>query len=205
MKPLLVVISGPSGVGKQTIANELKSLIPDMKISISATTRLPRDNERDGVDYYFFERNDFLNKIKHNYFIENAEVHGNLYGTPVNNIKNALLEKHLLLLVIDINGCKSVKKMYPDDTLLFFIKPPCFSNLEERLLKRGSEDIEEIKKRLLTAKVELSNLSYYDYIVINDDPKRAALEIKSLIFRRAIIEDWYKGFYWWIIFKSRRK
>jgi guanylate kinase len=189
MKPLLIVISGPSGVGKQTIANELKLIIPDMRLSISATTRSPRFNEKDGIDYYFFKKKDFLNKIKSNYFIEYAEVHDNLYGTPIDNIKNALSEKYLLLMVIDINGGKSVKKVYPGDSLLFFIKPPNFSDLEERLLKRGSENNKEIKMRLLTAKVELSNHSYYDYIIINDDPKRAALEIKSLIFRRDISED----------------
>jgi guanylate kinase len=184
MNSQLIVISGPSGVGKQTVAGELVKLMPDIKVSISATTRIPRNSEKNGIDYYFFERDDFKRKIKEGYFIEYAEVHGNLYGTPISNIMDAVEKKYLLLLVIDINGGKNVKKVYPEESILFFIQPPNFTDLEKRLRKRGSESDEEINLRLTTAKVELSNHSYYDYIIINDDPKRAALEIKSLIVGR---------------------
>lgn len=179
----LIVISGPSGVGKQTVAQELLKLIPELKVSISATTRQPRNGEKNGEDYFFLSREEFERKIKENFFIEYAEVHGNLYGTPINNINDILNKGGKLLLVIDIQGGKSVKEAFPNETILFFIKPPNFSDLEERLRKRGSEANEEIKKRMDTAVIELSNYNWYDYIVINDDPKRAALEIMNYILK----------------------
>lgn len=180
---LLIVISGPSGVGKQTIAKELINLMPDIEVSVSATTRPKRNGEQDGVDYYFLSKEDFERKIKEGSFIEYAEVHNNLYGTPIDNIKRIKDKEGKLLLVIDVNGGKSVKKAFPDETILFFIKPPTFSDLEERLQKRGSESTEEIKNRLNTAVIELSNQNWYDYIIINDNPKRAALEIMNYILK----------------------
>lgn len=181
---LLIVLSGPSGVGKQTVAEELLKIMPELKVSISATTRKSRDGEVDGVNYFFLDRETFEKLIKEKYFIEYAEIHNNLYGTPVNNIKDALLKNEMLLLVIDIQGGKKVKEAYPFETLLFFLQPPSFSDLYERLKKRGTETDEEIKRRLKTARVELSKRNCYDYIVINDDPKRTAIEIRDIVLRR---------------------
>ncbi len=119
-KPLLIVISGPSGVGKQTVAAELLKIMPELKVSISATTRKPRVGEKNGVDYFFFDRETFEKKIKEGFFVEYAEVHNNLYGTPINNIKEAISKGEKLFLVIDIQVGRKIKETFPCETLLSY-------------------------------------------------------------------------------------
>lgn len=180
-KSLILVISGPSGVGKKTVIKELVKMDPTLLVSISATTRKPRTGETDGVDYFFLTEQDFKEKIDQYQFIEWAKVHGNYYGTLKANFLQAKNLNTHLIMEIDVQGGKAIKKAYPKDSLLIFLLPPTFSDLEKRIRLRGTETEEQIMKRLETAKLELLQAKEYDYKVINSDPKQAAIEIVSHI------------------------
>lgn len=187
-KTSLIVISGPSGVGKATISQALLKANPEIKLSLSATTRKARKGEMDGLDYYFISKEQFLEKIKKNQFLEWAMVHGNYYGTPLEAVNSQLVSSHVLL-EIDIQGGCRVKELFGNRCITFFILPPSFDELLHRLNKRGSETPSEIQRRLETARLELLRQDEYDYTIINDDIDRAVNQILMILKGRLCIEE----------------
>lgn len=176
---IMFVVSAPSGTGKTTICEKILQRLPDIKMSVSHTTRKPRLGERNGFDYYFIEKETFEEMIKNDEFIEWAEVYGNLYGTSKKVIDELIKTGNDILLDIDVQGAKSIKKNYPDSVLIFII-PPSLEELEKRLLKRN-EDKEVIKKRLERVSQEILQYEYYDYLVINDYLEKAINDIVCII------------------------
>ena len=184
-KSSIIVISGPSGVGKKIVITELLTIAPDFILSVSATSRKPRIGEQEGKDYFFLPKTVFKKKIDQDEFLEWAIVHGNYYGTLLRNFNQAKEQNTHLILEIDIQGGKAIKNKYPQESMLIFLLPPNFSELERRIRIRGTETEEQIKKRLMTAKLELTHASEYDYRVINMEPKQAAKDICELIKGRS--------------------
>jgi guanylate kinase len=184
----LIVVSGPSGVGKATLSKELLKRRKDIVLSVSATTRKPRPGEIHGQDYFFMKKNDFLNKIQLDYFVEWAQVHDNYYGTPFSSVSDKLESKCHVLLEIDVQGGMRVKKLYGDRCMLFFILPPSFNELKKRLQNRASESQEEIEQRLKTARLELLRQDEYDYTIINDEIDRAVNQILDILNGRLCFE-----------------
>ena len=179
----LIVISAPSGAGKTTITKRiLDAHSSEFTFSISATTRSMRSGERDGIDYYFLTKDEFLQKIKDNELIEYEEIFGNFYGTLVSEIDRARSEGKSLIFDIDVKGGISIHARYPDHTLLIFISPPSMEILRERLSKRGSENGEIIERRLARAEMEMGMASVYAHIVVNDDLEKAVKEVEGLVF-----------------------
>ncbi|GAB5045967.1 guanylate kinase [Thermodesulfovibrio sp. TK110] len=175
----IFVISAPSGAGKTTLCSRLLKALPDLKMSISHTTRKPRHGEIDGVDYFFVDKKTFEKMIANEEFIEWAEVYGNFYGTSKNIIFQLIKQGYDILLDIDTQGAKSIKKIYPE-TILIFILPPSMEELERRLLQRN-EDKDIIKRRLSKAGEEISQYKFYDYIVINDNLEKALNDLLCII------------------------
>ena len=168
-KGLLLIISGFSGTGKGTVINRLLSEHGDLySLSVSATTRQPRDGERDGIEYFFKTTEEFELMIKNDELIEYACYVKNYYGTPKKYVEDRLAEGKNVILEIEIQGALDVKKLYPDSVLIFLL-PPSIRELENRLRQRGSESDEVINERLSRAVAEVSSAYDYDYIVINDD------------------------------------
>lgn len=179
-KGILIVLSGPSGAGKGTVVGALLRKLPGLVLSVSATTRLPRENEVDGVNYYFITREKFLSMIESGEFLEWARVYDNYYGTPRRAVEKALAEGKDVLLEIDVQGGLQVKAKFPDAVLVFLL-PPSWDELASRLAGRGSEPREEVEKRLAWAQDELRTFPRYDYVVINDRVEEAAEKIRSII------------------------
>lgn len=177
---LLLVVSGPSGCGKGTVCTRLLQMLPEIKISVSATTRQPRDGEVDGVNYYFKTTEQFQDMIEHNELLEHARVYGNFYGTPRKAVQNRLAIGHDVLLEIEMQGARMVKQKYPSG-IFIFILPPSMAELKRRLTGRGSETPESLKRRLGNAASELGHMDEYDYAVINDDVQEAAARICGII------------------------
>lgn len=178
-KGIIFVISAPSGTGKTSICERLLKFFSDLKMSISHTTRKPREGERNGLDYYFVDRETFETMIKNGDFIEWAEVYGNLYGTSKKIINDLLSNGVDILLDIDTQGAKIIKKIYPDSVLIFII-PPSIDELERRLKNRG-EDSDTIKARLQKAKEEIAQYEFYDYLVINDNLEEAVNKVSCIV------------------------
>jgi len=168
-KKSLLVISSPSGGGKSTVARYLLDKYDNIKFSISATTRKQRPNEIDGKDYYFLSKETFLNKIQNNELVEYEEIFGNYYGTLKSEIVHAKKQGQCLLFDVDVKGALSIKKIYPDDSLLIFLSPPEMKALEERLKKRSTETTEQINLRLSRAKMEMGLREQFDFDIINDN------------------------------------
>jgi guanylate kinase len=180
-KGLLVVISGPSGVGKGSVIQRFLS-DPDLKLSysVSMTTRPPRPGEVDGVNYYFVSKERFEEAIEKDELLEWTEFVGNYYGTPLASVERLRSQGRNVLLEIEVNGCMQVKKKIPE-ALTIFIVPPSTKELEERIRKRGSEPEEIVQQRLAKAAKELEMTDQYRYIVCNDDVDLAADIIRTII------------------------
>ena len=180
MKHKLFVISGPSGVGKGTLVKEILKEDPRLRLSVSCTTRLPREGEVDGREYFFITRSEFENRIRENDFLEYDEHFGNFYGTPRSFVERQL-QGHSIILEIDVVGGLNAKRMMPDDTVLIMIAPPSEEELVHRLKTRGAETEEQIHDRLVRVRYELSHSDLYDYIIVNDDLKTAKKQLVAAI------------------------
>lgn len=180
-KGLLIVISGPSGVGKGTVRKALFSREGhNLVYSISMTTRRPREHEENGKDYFFVSKEEFEEQIKKGNLLEYAEFVGNYYGTPYDRVQEQLNNGNEVVLEIEVQGAMQVKKKVPE-AVFIFIAPPSYESLEKRLRYRGTEDVEVIKERLEKAHREIKVASEYDYIVINDEVDNAADRIMAII------------------------
>ncbi|HKL60908.1 MAG TPA: guanylate kinase [Acholeplasma sp.] len=178
---LLIVISGPSGVGKGTVRKALFSMTNhDLVYSVSMTTRKPREGEVDGKDYYFVTHEEFLNRIAENKFLEYAEFVGNYYGTPLDKVEEQLDLGHEVVLEIEVEGALQVREK-TKDAVFIFIAPPNKKALYDRLKKRGTESDEVILSRVEKADREFMLAHKYDYIVVNDDLTNAADRIMAII------------------------
>lgn len=179
MKGRFIVISGPSGVGKGTICNKI---IEDLgaEYSVSYTTREPRAGEIDGVNYNFISREEFERKIDEGDFLEYNIYNGNYYGTGKSKILEKLDEGISVILEIDVNGGRNIKKICPD-ALLIYIAPPSMDELRKRLIDRGTEDMDKINNRLKIAEDEMKEIYNYDFVVVNDDLNKAIYFVEKII------------------------
>ena len=178
----IIIISAPSGTGQSTIINKLMAMPDlDLKFSVSATNRAPREGEKDGINYYFLTTEEFTRKIEEDAFVEYEEVYaGRYYGTLKSEVSRILNDEHNLILDIDVKGGINVKKLYPDAAAIFIL-PPSIDILRQRLINRGTDDEETINQRVAKAEYELSFASKYDYSVVNDDLEKAVKETKTII------------------------
>ena len=175
-----LVLAAPSGAGKTTIARALRGRRPDVVFSISATTRAPRPGERDGVDYHFVDHDAFRRLIAAGELIEWAEVHGNLYGTPLRNVTDAVERREYLVLDIDVQGARQMRDRVPD-AVFVFVLPPSGLALGERLAGRGSEEMEVRRRRLGNAIHEIREAPGFDYVVVNDTLDHAVDEVERIL------------------------
>ena len=177
----VIVISAPSGAGKGTVIKEL--LNNDSKsrwLSVSATSREPRDGEKEGVNYYYLTKEDFEKKIEEDYFLEYTNYAGNYYGTPKEYIKEKLNKGIDVILEIEIEGATNIKKLIPE-ALFIFIMPPSLKDLAKRLKKRGTESNEKIIKRFHEAYKEVNEVTKYNYVVVNDKVELAVEKIEAIL------------------------
>ena len=195
-KGLLIVVSGPSGAGKDTICQKLIKENSNIWMFVSMTTRKPRPLEKDGVDYFFVSSEEFENKINDNTFLEYASYNDNYYGTPKDKVEEKLNEGKDVILVIDINGAINIKKIIPS-ALFIFIMPPDMETLKNRLIGRKTESKDKVVQRFITAYNEVNNYKKYNYVVVNDKVEDAVNKVKSIIqsekCRVDRIEDIYLG------------
>jgi len=179
----LVVITGPSGVGKGTLIQLLRESIPDVAVSVSATTREPRVGEVDGREYYFLSRAEFDQRVDSGKFIEWAEYAGNRYGTLLEEVSDRTDGARTVLLEIEVLGAEQIRSRV-DDAILVFIAPPSPAVLEQRLRSRATDSEEQIEIRLAQAKRELAAAGQFDTVIINDDLETAATQLVEEITRR---------------------
>ena len=180
MSGAILILSGPSGAGKSTIIKRAEKEIGDFYFSISTTTRAPRPGERQGVDYYFTDRENFEREIAAGEFLEYARVHDHYYGTSLKPVREALEAGKLVIFDIDVQGHRLARKRMGDRITSAFITPPSLAELERRLRSRATDDDETIRRRLRNAREEIEALEEYDYLIVNDDLERATEEFVSL-------------------------
>ena len=178
----LIVFSAPSGSGKTTLVRHLLKQSLPLGFSISATSRRPRGKEKNGVDYHFLTPKNFEKKIKQGEFLEFEEVYQNLfYGTLFSELNRIWSEGHHILFDIDVKGGLNIKKKYPLNTLSIFVQPPSIEILKERLQNRATENNNKIKERIKKAQIEMNFASEFDFILINDDLKKAKKEVVQIV------------------------
>jgi guanylate kinase len=175
-----VVISGPSGVGKSSFVRQLVDADADLVYSVSATTRARRAHEVEGQDYFYLDRGEFQRRVEAGAFVEWAEVHGELYGTLRSQTDGSLRSGKNVLLDIDVQGGRAVRKIYRDAVLIFLL-PPSLQSLEARLRGRGTDSEDRIRLRLENAQREMALVTEYDYVVVNDELEKAYRQIASIL------------------------
>jgi guanylate kinase len=182
-KGKLFILAGPSGVGKGTLRARALSDIDGLVYSISCTTRKPRDGEREGVDYRFLSKEDFEDRAARGMFLEHALVHGNYYGTLREDVERETAAGHDVLLEIDVQGARQIRKLLPnpDSCFLIFVSPPSLEVLEDRLRRRGTESEDKIRLRVETAKEEMKAASEFDRVVVNENLDRACKELRNIL------------------------
>lgn len=177
-----LIFSAPSGSGKSTIVHHILDKYPDMEFSVSATSRSPRGEEKDGVDYYFLSEEEFRARIAENGFVEHEEVYpGRFYGTLKSEIKRIWDAGHVVIFDVDVKGGVNLKKYFGKDALSVFIQAPSVEVLRERLVKRGTDSPEDIEKRVAKAAEEMTYAPQFDHILINDDLQQAFEEAEALV------------------------
>ena len=177
---ILLIISGPSGVGKGTVCRRLLEICPSLELSVSTTTRPPRSNEKEGREYYFRTKEIFKKMIESGDFLEWASVHGHFYGTTYGAVREAISNGRDMILEIDVQGAAQVRKKMPR-CLTIFLAPPSLQELEGRITGRGTEDEALIRRRLLAAREEIKAYQLYDYVVVNDQVDEAAKTVEAII------------------------
>ena len=177
---LLIVLSGPSGAGKGTICQALLGSNPELNYSISATTRAPRVGEENGVNYWFISHDEFQRMIANDELLEWAEVYGNFYGTPCHHIAELITNGTDVVLEIDTQGATQIKKKFPQGVCIYIV-PPSLDELANRIYKRGTDSLENIKTRLSSANDELTYVHNYNYVVVNDEVERATKKVEAIM------------------------
>ena len=179
-KGSLIVISGPSGSGKDSVCERLKEYNDNFWVSISCTTRKPRQGEEDGINYFFIDKECFENKIKKDEFLEYAVYNNNYYGTPKDKINDYLNKGIDVILVIEVQGALKIKHKVPE-AIFIFLMPPTMRDLVYRLKKRGTESNDKIVERFKKAYKEINEVNKYNYVVVNDDLDKATKKVNSII------------------------
>lgn len=176
----LIVVSGPSGCGKDTVVKHLMALREDVMLSVSCTTRKPRRGEVDGADYYFVDETEFMRRVNAGRMLEYTSYAGNMYGTPLDELEQKLVGENIVVLIIEVKGAHNVKQHYPD-SLCVFIVPPSIEALRERLKNRSTETDEEIERRIEIAAKELQELHFYDASIKNVVAVDCAQQLSDVI------------------------
>ncbi|MDP4096825.1 guanylate kinase [Paenibacillus sp. P96] len=179
-KGLLIVLSGPSGVGKGTVGSALRKRLPELTYSVSATTRQPRQGEENGVNYFFKTKEQFLDMIEKDELLEYAEYVGNYYGTPRDFVEQTIEQGNDIFLEIEVQGALKVKEKFPEGIFIFLL-PPSLDELKDRIRGRGTETQATIDHRMSVAVDEMNLLQHYDYAVVNDEIDLACKRIESII------------------------
>ncbi|WP_341792062.1 guanylate kinase [Rickettsia endosymbiont of Gonocerus acuteangulatus] len=181
-KGLIIILSSPSGVGKSSLTRALLEIDDNLRLSISATTRKPRPNEQEGVNYYFKTKSEFEELVKQNQFLEHAKIYDNYYGTPKKYIENLLNQGLDVLFDIDWQGARSIKQNAVN-AVSIFILPPSLEVLEQRLRNRATDNEEAIQLRMASAQAEISHANEYDHIITNDDFNDTLQQIHTIILQ----------------------
>ena len=179
-KGLLLVVSGPSGAGKGTICKALLNKNDQIKLSVSATTRKPRNGEVHGVNYFFIEKEEFSKMIENGEFWEYAQIYDNFYGTPKAAIIECLEKGQDVILEIEMQGARQIKEVYPEGVFIFVL-PPSLEELKSRIVGRGTETQEEIEKRFSCAFEEINQIVNYDYFIVNEDIEKSVSDVEAII------------------------